>query len=50
MKLLSLRIPDELHEAIKALSEKEKRSLNSEILYILEEHLKRLRKKEKSRR
>lgn len=36
MKRLTLRLPDELHDNLAQLSEREKRSLNNLILYILD--------------
>ena len=36
----TLRLEEELHEEIKKLAEEDKRSLNSEITYILEKYLK----------
>lgn len=38
----SLRLPDEIYRAIKELAEKEKRSVNSQIIYILTEYLKKV--------
>lgn len=35
-----LRIDDDLHEKLKQLAEKEKRSLNKEVEYILEKYIK----------
>ena len=34
---LNLRLPSELHQKLKALAEKDRRSLNSEIVLILEQ-------------
>ena len=42
----TLRIDKKLHEKILRIAEEEKRSLNSEILYILEEYIKEKGKKE----
>lgn len=39
MKLFSLRLPDEMHEALKALAEREGRSLHAQILYMLRKAL-----------
>ena len=36
----SLRLPDDLYKAIKALAEKEQRSVNAQIIYILTQYLK----------
>jgi hypothetical protein len=44
---LNLRLPEELHKAIKALANKERRSLNAQILFMLEEYLRRLRETDK---
>ncbi|HEY8602180.1 MAG TPA: Arc family DNA-binding protein [Thermomicrobiales bacterium] len=35
---LVLRLPEGVHEAIKAIAEREHRSLNGEIVYILERY------------
>ena len=40
MTSLNLRLPEELHKAIRELAQKDKRSINSEILFILEEYVK----------
>jgi len=45
---LNLRLPDELHKALKEIAEKERRSLNSQLLIILEEFVKQWREKHKS--
>ena len=37
MKQLYLRLPDALHEQLVKLAEKERRSLNAQILYLLEQ-------------
>lgn len=37
MKNLNVRIPDELHARLKALAEREHRSLNAEIVHLLEQ-------------
>jgi hypothetical protein len=37
MKQLYLRLPDELHEALVKLAEKERRSLNAQVIYLLEQ-------------
>jgi hypothetical protein len=44
VKWFSLRIPDEVYEALKALAERENRSLNGQILYILRLYLANLKK------
>jgi hypothetical protein len=36
MKQLNVRLPDELHAALRALAEAEHRSLNAEIVHLLE--------------
>jgi hypothetical protein len=36
MVRLTLRLPDELHKALKELAQRERRSLQAQILYILE--------------
>ena len=36
MKQLYLRLPDELHEQLVKLAERERRSLNAQIIYLLE--------------
>jgi len=38
----SLRLPDDLFKALKALAEKEQRSINAQIIYILKEYLKKI--------
>ena len=40
---LNQRLPDDLHKTMKVLAEKEKRSLNSEILFIFEEYIKQMK-------
>jgi hypothetical protein len=47
MKIFSLRLPEELHAALKTIAEKEHRSLNAQIIHILEEWLKQFRKSQK---
>lgn len=37
MRSLNLRLPDDLHAAVKALAEADHRSLNSEIIALLED-------------
>jgi hypothetical protein len=37
MKQLYLRLPDELHEYLVKLAERERRSLNAQIVYLLEQ-------------
>jgi hypothetical protein len=39
MKRFSLRLPDDLHAALQQISEKEYRSLHSQILIVLEEYV-----------
>jgi predicted DNA-binding protein len=41
----SLRLPDELHERIKRLAERDNRSLNGQLITMLEAETKRLEKK-----
>lgn len=38
MKRISLRLPDELHDTLKALAEREHRSLHGLVVHILREH------------
>lgn len=38
---LNVRFPEDLFKALKELAAKDKRSLNSEILFILEEYIKK---------
>jgi hypothetical protein len=45
MKLLSLRLPEELHAALKEIADKERRSLHAQIVYILEEFVRLYLKK-----
>ena len=44
MKQLTLRLPNELHQALKELADKEQRSLHAQIIYILEKYLEQLKK------
>jgi predicted HicB family RNase H-like nuclease len=37
MKTLSIRIPDELHEALAKMAEQDRRSLNNFIIVVLEQ-------------
>ena len=46
MKLLSLRLPDDLHAALKELAARENRSLHSQIIYILRMYIDRKQEKE----
>ncbi len=39
VKLFSLRLPDEMHETLKALAEREGRSIHAQILYLLRKAL-----------
>ena len=39
MARLNLRLPDELHQALKELAKKEHRSLNAQIIHSLEKYL-----------
>jgi len=43
MKRVSLRLPDELHKALKELATQENRSLNGQIIYILKEYIRKLK-------
>ncbi|GAA2140054.1 Arc family DNA-binding protein [Streptomyces synnematoformans] len=38
-KRVTLRLPAELHEALKSAAEKDRRSINAEIVYLLERSL-----------
>jgi hypothetical protein len=49
MATLSLRLPEELYNVLKELAEKEQRSLNGQILYILKNYIEQLQKAEKSK-
>lgn len=40
MKRFTLRLPDDLHEALQRSAQKEYRSLHSQILIVLDEHIK----------
>ena len=40
----SLRLPDDLFKAVKELAEREQRSINAQIIYILIEYLKKATK------
>ena len=40
MKRFSLRLPDDLHEALQRSAQKEYRSLHNQILIVLDEHIK----------
>jgi predicted DNA-binding protein len=44
MKIVSLRLPDDLHEALKALAKQESRSLHNLILFILRKYIEALQK------
>jgi hypothetical protein len=48
MKLLSLRLPDDLHAALKALAKRENRSLHSQIVYILRMYIERMQEEGKA--
>jgi len=37
----SLRLPDDLYKAIKELAERENRSVNAQIIYILTQYIKK---------
>lgn len=39
MERITLRLPDDLHEALTKIAQKENRSLNSQILYALKAHV-----------
>jgi hypothetical protein len=45
MKVVNLRVPEDIHKAIKELAEKDRRSLNAEIVYILEQYAKQKQEK-----
>jgi hypothetical protein len=40
---LQLRLPEELHKEIKELAQKEKRSLNGQLVYMLETFIEQLK-------
>lgn len=40
MKHVNLRLPDELHEALKAAAEADHRSINSMVIVLIEQRLK----------
>ena len=44
MRKLTLRLPEELHAALKELAENENRSLNNQIVFILKRHIEQLEK------
>jgi predicted HicB family RNase H-like nuclease len=45
---LMLRLPDDLHKALKELAQKDNRSLNSEMIHILKQYIEQaLKEKEK---
>ena len=44
---LNLRLPEELHKALKELAERESRSLNSQIIYILKWYIEHVMKESK---
>jgi predicted transcriptional regulator len=48
MKMLSLRLPDDLHQDLKELAEKEHRSLHAQIIYILEKYIERWKAEKKT--
>jgi predicted HicB family RNase H-like nuclease len=41
MKNVNVRVPDDLHARIKAAAETDRRSLNAEILWLIEQGLER---------
>ena len=41
MVKFALRIPETLYEKLKELAEKERRSINSQIIHIIEEYIKK---------
>lgn len=41
-KALTVRLPDVMYELIKALAEKERRSLNNQVVWLLDQQLIRL--------
>jgi len=42
----SLRLPDELYKAIREIAEKEQRSINGQIIYILMEYIRKAKAKQ----
>lgn len=42
MRILSLRLPDDIHEKLVKLAQDEHRSLNAQIVHLLGESLKRM--------
>ena len=42
MKRFTLRLPDDLHEALQRSAQKEYRSLHNQILIVLDEHIKQM--------
>ena len=44
MKQLYIRLPDQLHEQLVRLAEKERRSLNAQVVYLLEHAVQQLPK------
>jgi predicted HicB family RNase H-like nuclease len=46
MKALNLRLPDEVHQMIQELAEQDNRSINSEIISIIQRHY-QIHKKDK---
>lgn len=41
----NIRVPEELWERLKIIAEKEKRSMNSELIYIIEKYIEEQEKK-----
>lgn len=41
----NIRVPEELWERLKVIAEKEKRSMNSELIYIIEKYIEEQEKK-----
>ena len=50
MKRLTLRMPDDLYEALKKLAEKETRSMHAEILHLIKEAIRQTEEAEKKQR
>jgi len=48
MIALNLRLPEELHTKLKEMSQHERRSLNNQIIFMLEEQIRQIEEAEKS--
>jgi predicted HicB family RNase H-like nuclease len=44
MKMLNTRLPDEIHAALEAIAEQDRRSLNTMIIVLIEQEQKRRRR------